>query len=139
MGLAHYFGEGVAQDYAAAADWFDLAASQGNAEAMNTLGHLYDTGRGVGRDLGMAFALFDRAARLGHATAQVNLAWYLSKGMGTAPDLPAAAMWAEIGVAGGRTHRAYVAEEMRRRLPPDVAAALPARVEACVASGYSDC
>ena len=39
-------GEGVPQDYAAAAKWFRLAAEQGHALSQYNLGLMYDKGEG---------------------------------------------------------------------------------------------
>jgi TPR repeat protein len=50
LGALYYNGEGVPQDYAAAAKWFRLAAEQGNPEAQNNLGMLYADGTGVTQD-----------------------------------------------------------------------------------------
>jgi TPR repeat protein len=43
-------GEGVAQDYAAAASWYRKAAEQGISESQYNLGLMYAKGRGVAQD-----------------------------------------------------------------------------------------
>ena len=50
LGDQYSDGDGIPQDYAAAAKWYRLAAEQGNAEAQNKLGVCYAWGRGVPRD-----------------------------------------------------------------------------------------
>lgn len=51
LGLKYYKGEGVEQDFAAAAKWLRLSAQQGNHTAQAILGYQYYSGAGVPRDL----------------------------------------------------------------------------------------
>ena len=51
LGLKYYKGDGVEQDYAAAAKWLRLSAQQGNHTAQAILGYQYYSGAGVPRDL----------------------------------------------------------------------------------------
>jgi len=55
MGARFATGEGVAQDYAAAARWFTLAAKKGYAPAQGMLGAYYWSGRGLHKDLKQAY------------------------------------------------------------------------------------
>jgi murein DD-endopeptidase MepM/ murein hydrolase activator NlpD len=60
MGVLHYRGEGVRQDYRAAAKWFQKAAERGDPDAQYNLGLLYANGVGVTQSLeraGMWLAL----------------------------------------------------------------------------------
>ena len=63
-------GEGVAKDYAKAAELYCAAARQGDPEAAVRLGWMYANGRGVERDDAIAAAAFERAASQGHAHAR---------------------------------------------------------------------
>ena len=54
-GAKYAAGEGVPQDYAAAARWFTLAAKKGYAPAQGMLGAYYWSGRGVHKDLKQAY------------------------------------------------------------------------------------
>ena len=47
LGFKYYMGKGVEQDYAKAFEWYLKAASQGNVEAQNNLGELYDPCRQI--------------------------------------------------------------------------------------------
>lgn len=67
-------GDGVVQNYARAAQWYDRAAETGNREAANRLGRLYHAGLGVSRDLPRAIALLERAAESGKADHLYDLA-----------------------------------------------------------------
>jgi TPR repeat protein len=51
LGLKFYKGDGVEQDFAAAAKWLRLSAQQGNHTAQAILGYQYYSGAGVPRDL----------------------------------------------------------------------------------------
>jgi TPR repeat protein len=58
-------GEGVAEDKAAALDWFQRAATLGNAKAINFVGSFHEDGWVVPRDLGKAARCYARAAQGG--------------------------------------------------------------------------
>ena len=50
--------------------WFQLAAGQGQADAMQWLGHCYVNGKGVAKDENMGVMWIAKAAALGHVIAQ---------------------------------------------------------------------
>src|SRR5262249_54716029 len=54
LGWTYRTGQGVAQDYAKAREWYEKAADKGDAIAMNTLGVFYHNGQGVTRDYAKA-------------------------------------------------------------------------------------
>jgi TPR repeat protein len=62
-------GRGVAQDEAAAFQWYTKAAGLGHAEAMYNLGICYAEGRGIAQDWTAASQLYKKAAELGDADA----------------------------------------------------------------------
>ena len=62
------------KQYREAARLYQLAADLGNADAMNSLGILYEIGRGVSKDLKRAARLYGMASNNGHLTAAKNLA-----------------------------------------------------------------
>ena len=47
LGMMHYLGQGVAQDFSQAFEWLGKAASQGEDVAQLTLGVMYGEGQGV--------------------------------------------------------------------------------------------
>ena len=65
----YFFGEGVAQNYAEAVNWFRLAADQGRADAQYALGWMYFNGWGVTQDYILALMWFDLSATRGHQIA----------------------------------------------------------------------
>jgi TPR repeat protein len=94
-------GEGVAQDYAAAANWFRAAANQGIPRAQYDMGVLTERGRGVKVDLAEAAGWYLKAAQAGYPLAQYNLAVCYTKGQGIRQDLPEAALWYRRAAAQG--------------------------------------
>jgi TPR repeat protein len=47
LGWLYKNGQGVAQDYGKAREWFQKAADAGDTDGMNDSGVLYDNGQGV--------------------------------------------------------------------------------------------
>ena len=99
-----HFGEGVAQDYAKAAAWYEKAAQQGDAKAQFSLGNGYYFGEGVEQDYAKAVAWFDKAAQQGLAEAQYNLGICYDKGWGVAQNHAEAAAWYEKAAQQGLFH-----------------------------------
>lgn len=54
------------QDYATAIQELQPLAKEGNADAMNMLGQMYENGWGVSKDIAQAQRLYDRGAAIGH-------------------------------------------------------------------------
>lgn len=125
LALRYENGFGVAQDAAAAAAWYAMAAVQGSAEAKLRLGALYMLGRGVAQDFNAAAVLFAEIAAQGHAEALFSLGVLYENGMGVSQDLTAAAKWSRR-----RRRRAILVQPRpatRRRLPVACRGAAAAR------------
>ncbi|MEZ4630461.1 MAG: bifunctional trypsin-like peptidase domain-containing/SEL1-like repeat protein [Deinococcales bacterium] len=73
LGVMYANGEGVSQDYTQAYKWYQLAASQGDLNALNNMGLMLALGEGVEEDIDTAIKLFNVAAELGHQGARENL------------------------------------------------------------------
>jgi TPR repeat protein len=75
FGLALRFanGEGDAQDYPQAAQWYRKAADQNHSLAQFNLGMMYALGQGMTQNEGEAVRWIRRAAEQGDAAAQFNL------------------------------------------------------------------
>ena len=83
IGVMYHMGQGVAQDYAKAVQWYRRAAENGNAASQANLGVMYTKGAGVERDPVQAYAWYDLAAMKGetrHARGRDKLAKRLSPG-----------------------------------------------------------
>ncbi len=73
IGTMYDKGQGVEQDYGAAAGWFMAAAEGGYAAAQNDLGRMYYLGQGVEKDYKLAVTWFTKAAERGNVDAQAYL------------------------------------------------------------------
>ncbi len=62
------------QNYKEAFFWYNKAASEGDIEAQNKLGHMYASGKGTDPDLDNAIVWYEKAAKAGNADAQFQLA-----------------------------------------------------------------
>jgi TPR repeat protein len=86
LGILYYDGEGIAQDYAKAHEWFEKAADKGDAISMSNLGSLYANGQGVAQDYTKARELFQKAADKGDAMGMTDLGLLYENGQGVAQD-----------------------------------------------------
>ena len=79
--------------YTEALPWYEKAAAQNNALAINNLAYLYDEGLGVEQDREKARKLYLKSANLGEAQAMYNLGlMYGSEQLGK-PDPVVACAW----------------------------------------------
>jgi TPR repeat protein len=109
LGVLYHAGQGVLRDYGRARELYERAAAQGNADAQNRLGWLYEkglgvpyqAGRGVLHDYVRARELYEQAAAQGHARAQTNLGLLYQRGLGVPKDYVRAREWYEKAAAQG--------------------------------------
>ena len=94
----------VKHDYIKAAEWFEKAAAQGNADAQTFMGNLYRDGLGVEQDYIKAKEWHEKASAQGHADAQFNLGYLYQEGLGVGQDYEKAREWYEKAAAQGHTH-----------------------------------
>jgi TPR repeat protein len=87
----YHHGDGVLQNYARAADWYERAARQGLAEAQNRLGQYYHSGLGRAIDQTEALRWLRAAAEQGDPEHLFNLAMALENGADGSQDPAAAA------------------------------------------------
>lgn len=95
FGLGYYYmtGQGVAQDYKQAVEWYRKSAGQGYAAAQNNLGICYMEGLGVPQDYTLAVEWFRKAAVQGYDEAQFNLGACYYNGHGVEQNLMQAVEW----------------------------------------------
>lgn len=94
-------GEGVSQNFAEAAKWYQRSAEQGFALAQYRLGTLYERGLGLKVDRKQASIWYLRAAEQGNIKAMHNLAVLSANQSDRAPDYTTAAQWFEEAAKRG--------------------------------------
>ncbi len=103
-------------DYSTAFNEFQVLGEQGNPDAQNNIGVMYNIGQGVVQDYAEAAAWYRRAAEQGHADAQNNLGALYAQGQGVELDNKLAWAWfnlaAEQGDSTAREHRDTVASRL---------------------------
>ena len=82
-----------ARNFRTALKWFNEAASQGNADAYNQLGFMYDNGLGVPLNHNKAFEFYIKAAEYGVPSAQNNIGMMYQEGKGVKQDYRQAILW----------------------------------------------
>jgi len=89
-------GEYVAYDRANYASAFKVwlpKAKEGDAEAQNIVGQIFEKGLGQPADYKAAFDWYKKSAEQGNGEAQLNLGHMYEKGLGTPADMEAANKW----------------------------------------------
>lgn len=99
----YFDGLGVEQDYTKAMEWYQKAASLGDARAMNMIGFMYFNGEGVEQDYSKAMEWNQKAADLRYAKAISNMAYLYRNGLGVEQDYSKAIEWYEKAAALGQT------------------------------------
>jgi TPR repeat protein len=86
LAMLYFYGVGLPKDLSKAAELFQKAADQGDAEAQSDLARCYQRGSGIDKDLGKAVTLYQKAADRGYAEAQSYLATLYFNGAGVPKD-----------------------------------------------------
>ncbi len=97
-------GEFVAYDrasYSSALKVWLPAAQQGDVDAMNYVGEIYEQGLGVQPDYALAADWFRKAADKGSSTAMINLGGLYEGGKGVPQDMTLAMNWYRKASGGG--------------------------------------
>ena len=116
----------AAGDVATARGIWEKLAGQGDGQAMNNLGVLYDQGQGVEPDTGRALHWFAKAADAGNASGMSNYGRMLEQGRGMEANPGEAARWFDLAARMGQPEAQYnlgFLYEHGRGVPRDDAAA----------------
>lgn len=116
----------AAGDVATARGIWERLAAEGDGQAMNNLGVLYDQGHGVEPDVGRALHWFARAAEAGNASGMSNYGRMLEQGRGMEANPAEAARWFDLAARKGQPEAQYnlgFLYEHGRGVPKDDAAA----------------
>ena len=95
MGLMYFEGNGLAQDYGKAFQWFTRAAEQNHPEAQDYVGLCCEFGYGTAQDERQAVEWYERSAGQGYANAQYHLALMYHSGKGVEQSYAEAFRWFE--------------------------------------------
>ncbi len=127
QGELFFYGDGVRQDYAKAADCYLEAAERGMPKAQFSLGVMYSNGCGVPQDYSKAVHWYREAAEQEMPKAQFNLGVMYFTGRGVQQDYAKAAHWyrkaAEQGHAGAQFNLGVMYSE-GRGVPQDYSEAV---------------
>jgi len=80
-------------DYRTSLNVWMPKAQEGNAEAQNYVGQIYEKGMGLPPDFGVAAYWYQKAAEQGYGAAQINLGHLYEKGLGVTADQVQALNW----------------------------------------------
>ena len=107
LGVMYDKGQGVAQDYRAAASWYRKAADWGDVDAQFNLGVMYIKGTGVEKDYIEAARWFQKAANQGDPEAQAYMGAMYHKGYGVPQDYRSALLWYKKAADQGNAQAQY--------------------------------
>lgn len=113
-------------DVAAARAIWEKLAAEGDGQAMNNLGVLYDLGKGMEPDAGRALHWFAEAANAGNPSGMNNYGRMLEQGRGIPVNAEEAARWFDLAARQGQPEAQYnlgFLYENGRGVPRDEAAA----------------
>jgi hypothetical protein len=98
---AYRNGEGLQQNYATAARWYQLSAEQNYPPSQYRLGLLYANGQGVPLDYELAAVWLRKAARQDHSDSQYMVCLAYGLGKGLEHDVIRAYAWCELAADRG--------------------------------------
>ncbi|MBX9688110.1 MAG: sel1 repeat family protein [Candidatus Obscuribacterales bacterium] len=107
LGFQYESGDGVAQNYELAAQFYSRAAQSGEELGMKNLGKLYEDGKGVNEDWLKAAYWYRKAADKGYADAEAALARAYQFGIGVPQSRANAIDWDKKAMAHGNKDSAY--------------------------------
>lgn len=111
-------GQGVAQGYQQAVQWYRKAAEQGLAQAQSNLGNMYANGQGIAQDYQQAVQWYRKAAEQGDASAKHNLGNMYAKGQGVAQDYVEAHKWFNLAGRNGNELSIQARNLVEQRMNP---------------------
>ncbi|MCH8078958.1 MAG: SEL1-like repeat protein [Proteobacteria bacterium] len=118
-GLAYEFGEGVAQSYSTAFEYFNKSAEQNHAPAQYKMGLAYAYGQGTEKDPVSAAEWYQKSAIQGYALAQRTLGTLYMAGDGVEQNKPLALAWYNILADSGNVMDIHRRDALKEKLTPD--------------------
>ena len=96
-----------AGDYAKAFEILDILAQQGNAQAQQALGVMYENGQGIKKDETLALSLYRQAAAKNNESAQYLLANLLERKSSLSNNQSEAIKWYRLAATNGHPNAQY--------------------------------
>jgi len=93
LGIMHYIGRGVNQNYSEAVRWYEKAADKLDSYGLCNLGYCYYYGRDIPIDYEKAYSSFSQSSFLGNPNAMYKLGDMFDKGFHVIEDKNAAFFW----------------------------------------------
>lgn len=94
-------GNGIAQNFTEAVNWYSLAANKGHLIAITNLGYCYENGRGLEKNLEKAFQLYFKAATKGEMISQYNVGSMYAMARGVEKNIEEAVKWFKLSTEQG--------------------------------------
>ncbi len=139
LGALYNKGGAVELNDKMAANWFEKAANQGNAEAQFQLGNLYENSQ-LPKDYRLAASWYQKAAQQGSAKAQARLGVFYSLGLGVTQDPNEAILWSGKAALQGNADAQYwfgLGYMQGKRAPKDAQIAM-GWLSKAAAQGHTD-
>jgi len=111
-------GRGVPQDNVQARQWYEKAATQGQAKVQYNLGTLYLNGGGAPKDYQQVLRWFRMAADLGEALAQTKIGIMYEDGQGVPHDFFQAHKWYNLAATNGDMPAAELRDALAKQMTP---------------------
>ena len=108
----------IANPYEEAEKWFLKSAEQGNSDAQNFLGIMYQNGQGVEKDYVEASKWYQKAAEQGNGSAQYNLGGLYANGKGVEQSDAEALKWYQKAADQGNEKAKQKVAELAYRISP---------------------
>ena len=126
-------------DYATALSMWRPLAAQGDAQAQNNLGVMYQYGLGVVQDHKEAVRLYRLAAAQGFALAQFNLGVMYDLGQGVVQDYARAHMFFLLSASNGDSDASKNRDDVAKKLNSSQIQQAQEMAQRCQASSYKQC
>ncbi len=139
LGDSFAFGQGVVQNYAEAAKWYRLAATQGNSSAQYALGFLHLQGQGVRQDFAEAVKWHRLAAAQGNARAQFSLGVLHDQGQGVVRDPKKALRWFSLAADKGSSESVKARDTVAQRMSAQQIGEAQTKARQCLERNFKGC
>ena len=126
-------------NYAEAAKWYQLAASEGYADAQFNLGVMYEEGQAMAQNYAEAVRWYRLAASQGNALAQNNLGVKYALGRGVPRDDIRGHMWLSLAAASAIPGAVKARDNLAKEMSPQQIAQAQQMASDCQQRNFKGC